>query len=259
MPAYKNERRVYMWHVVPKPVPKEAPNVTLDEIFAILKAHYDARDAEIYLSDTARILDDDAPAPAKDPKNRVYIADLAEDDDTITFLVNRGDTNVANPAFINIKNAQVRVVTPEDTETQGWSAHLVIAKKKKRGGDAWRACFERVPHANSYYVEELLRRILERHAAKDSKYVFKKVVRRGGKTAREDHAYKPSFSVKKVESEQIKEDIKKGELSRITLIKTNAETAGLDASDIIKSSTYRLTITPKKIDPTTVLTWVEEK
>lgn len=119
MVALKNERRVYMWHVVPRAVPKEGPNVTINEILAILKAHYAAADAEIYLNDAGRVLDEDASAADKDPKNRVYIADLSEDTDTITFLINRGDTNVANPAF----SPRARSRTPARCRGGGHPGH----------------------------------------------------------------------------------------------------------------------------------------
>ena len=66
MVAYKNERRVFMWHVTPKPIPKETPfDVDLPEVLAILKASYTASEAEIYFSDEGRVLKADAPVSKK--------------------------------------------------------------------------------------------------------------------------------------------------------------------------------------------------
>ena len=57
MVALKTERRVYMWRVVPKAFPTEAPAlVDLPEVIGILKEAFGAGAAEIYLSDAGRIL-----------------------------------------------------------------------------------------------------------------------------------------------------------------------------------------------------------
>jgi len=252
MVALKTERRVYMWRAMPRPVPAEAPvTVDLPEIIGILKGAHAAETAEIYLTDEGRILADDAPAKDKDRKNRVYISDLEEDANVVTLLINRGDPFVAEPAFIDATTEEVRTVAPEPNESQGWSAHLVIAKKAQKDG-THRACFERMPHSTSSYAEALLRIILERFAKNKLKYQFKKHVRKGRKVTEETFAYRPLLSVKKVPSEVIKDDLKKGELSSITLIDTKAEYGGPDAPDIVKSVSKQLVFKAKKADQKTV-------
>src|SRR5690349_18625764 len=102
MVALKSERRVYMWRVVARATPQEADKVvTVAEIIGILKDAYTAGEAQIYLSDEGRVLPLDAPESDQDPKNRVYIADVAEDSNVITMLINRGDPYVADTAFID--------------------------------------------------------------------------------------------------------------------------------------------------------------
>lgn len=117
MVALKTERRVYMWQVSPRPMPKEAPvNVTLAEIVATIKAAHTAQTAEIYLNADGRILAPDAPAADKDPKNRVYISDIEENDTYVVMLINRGDPTVADTAFINAVTDEVRTVAPDKNE-----------------------------------------------------------------------------------------------------------------------------------------------
>lgn len=245
MVALKTERRVYMWHLGPRPFPREAPvTVTLKEIVAILKAAFDAQEAELYLSEDGRVLPADAPATSKDPKNRVYIADFGEDNNFVTMLINRGDPTVADTAFIDAVTRDVRTIPPGKNESQGWSAHLVISKIANNG--IHRACFERMPHATSWFVEMLFRRILETAAAIDPKYFFVKSTRKEGKIVHENHSYRPHLSIKKVPSEQLKEDIKQGELSSIVLIDSKATFTGPDSPDVIKSVERKLVIKPNK-------------
>lgn len=245
MVALKTERRVYMWHSGPRPLPREAPvTVTLKEIVTILKTAFDAQQAELYLSEDGRVLPAEAPATSKDPKNRVYIADFDEDNNFVTMLINRGDPTVADTAFIDAITHDVRTIPPGKNESQGWSAHLVISKIANN--DIHRACFERMPHATSWFVEMLFRRILETHATNNAEYVFVKSMRKGGKIVHENHNYRPYLSIKKVPSEQLKEDIKQGELSSIVLIDSKAKFTGPDSPDVIKSVERKLVIKPNK-------------
>jgi hypothetical protein len=56
MVALNSERRVFMWHVRPHAIPQASgKTVTLDEIVSLLKASYDAGEAEMYISDEGRM------------------------------------------------------------------------------------------------------------------------------------------------------------------------------------------------------------
>lgn len=259
MVALKTERRVYMWQVFPRPLPREAPiNVTLAEVVATLKAAYDSQTAELFLNADGRVLPPDAPAADKDPKNRVYISDFEEDDGYVTMLINRGDPTVADTAFINAVTDEVRTVAPEKNESQGWSAHLVISKYTN-GRNAHRACFERMPHATSWFVETLIKRILEMKAANNPAYVFQKAKRKRGRIEYETFTYRDHLSIKKIPSENLKDDIKQGELSAIVLIDTKAKFTGPDSPDVIKSVERKLVIKPNKaIAQTKVLAYFKQ-
>ncbi|WP_159010403.1 hypothetical protein [Bradyrhizobium sp. S69] len=246
MVALKTERRVYMWQVAPRPMPKEAPvNVSLAGVVGTLKAAYDSQTAELFLNADGRVLPVDAPLTEKDPKNRVYISDFEEDDGYVTILINRGDPTVSDTAFINAVTDGVRTIVPETDESQGWSAHLVISKYMS-GQNVHRACFERMPHATSWFVEALIKRILEMKAVNNPAYIFQKPKRKGGKIVYETFTYRDHLSIKKVPSERLKEDIKQGELSAIVLIDTKAKFTGPDSPDVIKSVERRLVIKPDK-------------
>jgi hypothetical protein len=258
MVAYKNERRVFMWHVMPKPIPKETPfDVGLPELLAILRSSYDAHEAEIYFSDEGRKLKADASPSEKDPKNRIYIADLKETDETISFLINRGDPSVADPAYIDARNATVRTISPGPDESPGSSAHLVI---QKAAGDAHthRACFERMPHVSSSHAELLIGDILARYATGNSKYVYPKRVKRGREFVIEHRTYRPALSVRKVPSDTLRQDIERGELSGITLIDTKSEYQGPDTPSVVRSAKKKLSIRLKPVDKGRVFTYLGE-
>lgn len=243
MVALKTERRVYMWRVMPHAVPKDSGKaVTLDEIIDILRRAYDAEAAEMYLADDGKVLPEDAPEADKDRKNRVYFADLEVTDDTVTILINRGDPLAADPAFINSRTDAVNPVRPGEDESQGWSAHLVLSRIERRG--EYRACFERMPHSTSSYTERLIQTIVSRAAARDPKYTYEKITHSRGKTHSEVKPYRPELWVKRVPSEKIIEDLDKGEVSNITLIKSNASLGGLDSPNLVKSISSRLIIKP---------------
>jgi hypothetical protein len=258
MVALKTERRVYLWHVDPRPLPREAPVIVkLAGVVAILKDAFAGNTAELFLNSDGRVLPLDAPETDKDPKNRVYISDFTEDDGFVTMLINRGDPTLADTAFIDAVTHEVRTVPPGKNESQGWSAHLVISKYVNK--NVHRACFERMPHATSWFVEMLFRRILETRANNNPAYIFQKPRRKQGKIVYESFTYRDHLSIKKVPSEQLKDDIKQGELASITLIESKAKFTGPDSPDIIKSVERKLVIKPiKAVAQTKVLAYLQE-
>jgi hypothetical protein len=256
--ALKTERRVYMWHVAPRPMPQEAPaSVTLSEILGIIKDAYQQKEAQIHLSGEGRVLKDDAPDSQRSPQNRIYIADLEEGQNVFTVLINRGDPSVADAAYIDAASGTVRTISPEENESPGSSAHLVIQKAADSSG-TFRACFERMPHVSSSHAEILLNTVLSRYALADPAYVYSKRVRKGRQFVTEQRPYRPVLTVRKVPSEQIKADIERGELASITLIDSNSEFTGPDAPDVIKSVQKRLILRPKAADTGRLVSFINQ-
>lgn len=103
-----------------------------------------------------------------------------------------------------------------------------------------------MPHATSWFVEQLFKRILESLAENNPRYLFQKSKRKGGKIEYETFTYRDHLSIKKVPSEHLKDDIKQGELSAIVLIDTKAKFTGPDSPDVIKSVERKLVIKPNK-------------
>lgn len=247
MVAYKTERRVYLWKLVPRPIPREGNPVTYKEVIDIIKAAFNAGTAELYLDGQARVLPDNAPAKDRDPKNRVYVSDLKDSGGFVTLLINRGDPNLADPAYIDSVKKTVRTEPPKPHESQGWSAHLVISNAPNKNGEH-HACFERMPHANSWMAETLIGLILERYAEGNVRYIFKVKVKKNKKLVEETRTYRPALAVQKVPSEQLKEDIKKGVLSSITLINSKYQYNGPDAPKGLKSAKGKLVLRPQHAD-----------
>jgi hypothetical protein len=245
MVALKTERRVYMWRLVPHAIPKESGKaVTLAEIVGILKASYDSGTAEMYIGDNGRTLPDDAPPEARDSKNRIYIADCEITDDAITLLINRGDPSAADPAFINARTKAITPVPPGPDESQGWSAHLVISTTEMQSG--YRACFERMPRSTSSYTDNLIRSIVIAATQRNPQYMYEKITRARGKAAvREIKPYRPEIGINKVPSNTLMEDLQRGEISSVTLVKSKATLGGIDAPPMVKSISSRLSIKPE--------------
>jgi hypothetical protein len=246
MVALKTERRVYQWHVVPRPFPKGVnATVTLTEVLGILKGYYAEQTTVLYMDEAGRILAADTPPADLDPRNRVYIADIAETNSTFSLLLNRGDPFVANTAYINTSN-KVRTDEPKEDEAQGWSAHLVIAKAET--GGIHRACFERMQHMSSTHAETLIRVLMERFAENNAKYTVEKEFKRGNKVWTEQRTYRPGLEIRKIRSESLRNDIRNGRISAITLITENGDYDGPD-KPVVESVEYKLKIKPRKAAP----------
>ncbi len=253
--ALKMERRVYMWHVLPCVIPKAANKfVSLEDIIEIMSQSYQNNTSNIYYSEEG-IIQKEEEIFQEDPKNRVYISHIKNEEKYFTMLINRGDPNVADTAFIDLTSNSVRSISPEDGETQGWSAHLVIAKNSSSGYH--RACVERMPRATGSSILALLDRIMDRHSKMDMKYRYEKKKKIKGKIVTEIKRCKPSLNIARVPSENIMNDLKNGTLSGITLIKNKAEFSGLDLNNIIKSSSERLVLRTKDVNPTTLKSFIK--
>ncbi len=179
-----------------------------------------------------------------DPTNRVYIADMGHDAKagTHTILFNRGDPVAADPAFIVHKSSEVRYSPPEDGESQGWSAHLVIRSGGQESDGGYRACFESMQGLSSSLVDRFIRRILTRYADGRPKYVYTAKVKRKGKVVDETRTYRPNLKIRRIPSASVKEDISAGVLSSIILTERQSEYSGPDALNIVRSTDHQLVL-----------------
>lgn len=257
MAALKAERHIYMWHVAPRSSPPGAKAVPLQEILGILKASWTAGTAELYLTEDGRPIGDGG---VKDPKNRIYIADISENPSAsaVTILINRGDPSLADPAFIKGPTKKVRSVPPDEDESQGASAHLVISTAIQRPQNNHRACFERMPSVSSSLVSLLFQNILDARTRDDPHYVFSRRVKRGGKIVEESRPYRLMLKIQRVPADSLKEDIKKGELSLIRLISKKYEYAGPDKNHVVREVKQKVEIKPRPEDKSRLLNFIEE-
>lgn len=260
MVALKTERQVFMWHLTPHSNPKDAPvGVALSDIVQILETSWQKNEARIYISADSKIVDPIA-AVKSGIKNCIYIADMKRDakKGTVTLLINRGDPDATDPAYLGVVSRTVRTVGPEeDDEILGWSAHLVVSLNEI-GQGRYRACFERMPNVPSTLAEKLFQDVLDRHTSTTPGYTYKKSVKQGNRTRIEDKPYKMRLGVQRVPSEKILHDLDEGELSEIHLIKEDAQYQGPAAPDVIKSTTNVLKIRPKDVDKGRIREYVRD-
>lgn len=234
MVALKTERRVFLWKITPRPIPKDSKRpVDLNEILAILEAEFKAGRARVYLGEASRILED--TDTKRDEKSQIYLACLKrkKGSGTVTLLINRGDPEAVAQSFIDSKTKRVRIPQPNDTESPGWSAHLVISLKSTKEG-YHRACFEKMSRVSSSLVLAALDKIIARAAGKDSKYAYVIKKKDGKNTKDETRRYRPTLDTTRVPSEKLAHDLEQGELSSIILTKKIAVYNGVGAEKLIK-------------------------
>lgn len=246
MVALKTERRVYLWYMTPHCMPSEAgKSVKFGQIFAILKKAFESGKAFTYLDSDGNIVPESSTS---DVKKCIFIADLTTSPDgtVCTFLINRGDPDVAHPSFINPIARSVEHVSPRSDQVQGWSAHMtirVIADAKGRH----RACFERMTGVSSTLVQRYLDALIDAATEGDTAYLYDKALKRGKKVVIEQRPYKLRLGINKTPSESLVRDLQNGFLSSITLVRTDASYSGPGRPDVLRSVSEKLTLRTKKV------------
>ena len=244
MAALNSERRVYLWNVLPKPNPSAAPVVvTLEEFIGILEAEFTGGRARVFLSEGARVLEDDDKD--RDEKNQLYITDIrrSPEHEAITLLINRGDPNATATAYINSETKAVRVVPPGPKESPAWSAHLVISTAQK--GGRHRACFEKMPRVSTDLVLAALDEIVTRAILNNPHYTYDVMTTVKGKTKVVRKRYRPELSIGKVASERLIEDLENGELSGVTLTRRTESYNGVGVAGLVKRQEEKIVIHTK--------------
>lgn len=255
MVASTTERRVFLWHMVASPKPNEAIGkvaVTMDDTIGLLEAEWTAKRARVFLAkDSSRIVAEDDPKA--DPKNQIYIADMRRDAKakTVTLLFNRGDPNTVSPGFIDIAAGSVRTAHPRAPETPGWSAHMVISLEPKDG--RYRACFEQMPKVSSSLVETAIERILGAAIETNPEFTYEVSVMKKGKPKIERRRYRPVLNAARVPSENLIDDLDRGQLSAVTLSKRKRYYSGVGEADVIRFQEEKIVIHTKPADKSKVV------
>lgn len=259
MAALKMERRVFLWNVAPYAVPKKSEKlVTIEEVVQILESEYNSGNAELCISDRSLIPPKEAER-GFDKTNLIYIAEIKKDEDKgiVTLLINRGDPQAADPAFI-AASKKVRVESPEPGESQGWSAHLVINYLTEADPGSYRACCESMPHLPTSLVEKFLKTILQRYAEKSQEFIYVKKKKERGQFVDREYPYSPALEIRRKPSNTVKNDLKKGELSQITLTKRSQEYAGPDVHEVVRATTHKMVLKTHRKNANAIEKFVSE-
>lgn len=260
MVASPSERRIFLWHLAAEPKPNEAigkASVTLEDIVGILEGEFTADRARVFLAtDSSRIVEEDDDKA--DPKNQLYIADIRRNAETktVTILLNRGDPNTVSPGFIHLKAGSVRTEHPREPETPGWSAHLVLSLDTVAGRH--RACFEQMPKVSSSLVEAALERMLERAVETNPTFTYEVMVKRGGKSQIERRKFRPAINTARVPSENLIDDLERGNLRGVTLTKRKKYYSGPGESSLIRFQEEKIVIHTKPADKDKVVEALED-
>jgi hypothetical protein len=255
MVALKNERRIFLWRMTPHASPKEAPvDVKFEQIFGILKAAFDNKEAFAHVDAQGKVVPSDQAA-----ENCIFIADIKKsvDGKTCTILINRGDPDVAHPSFINPKAQTVKHVPPGRGEVQGWSAHMVI-QSIANGTKGHRAAFERMQNVSSTLVQRYIDALVDKATEGKAEFTYEKPIKKGKNTVIEPRPYKLRLSINRVPSDDLVADVKKGRLSAIKLIRTKPEYSGPGDPSIVSSISEVLRIGTKNVEDNKALEYINK-
>lgn len=263
MAVSRTERRAFLWRLVPRVKPAVAASLgktaTLEEILCILEAALSAGTARVAVSADGGLWDPTGSEPF-DAKNQIYIQDIRRHptEPIVTLLISRGDPNTAPPAFLDMTSASapIRVENPKPPEAQGWSAHLCISTTMISGSH--RGCYERMPGVSASLMQAALDHIVFAALAKNPTYEFETSKRVKSKLFIDRKPYRPFLDVGPVPSERLIDDLKQGELSRITLTRSVTSYAGPAAKKNVVRQERKLILHTAKSNAPDIESLVQE-
>lgn len=244
MVALKFERRAFLLSVHSSSYPIQVEPIGLEETLDIIAEIHSKGEAIVLLNDKGAIqpLEDDSDEEGAeleegdDPTNAIYIADMKIDKNKkeCTILINRGDPQLTNPAFTSPTTNSVRIELPEEDESVGYSAHLVIGfGERHQNIGHFRATLEKMPNISRTVVFQFLNRILLKHADRNPDFVYKS-------RKDEDKPFRPLIKSAAKISTTLRKDLEVGYATSVELIDRQAEYAGIDANPKIRDITKRL-------------------
>jgi hypothetical protein len=247
----RNERRVYLWRIRPSVKPlaaytSGAKTATLEEVICVLEAELSAGRARAHIAMGGGLLKPDDPE-LPDDKNQLFVAEIKRDEErhTVTLLISRTDPNAASPAFFDMRDdGRIRVENPKPPEALGWSTHLCIRTKLESG--IHRACFEKQQKLSASLVMDMLDQVIKAALHKNPTYVFDSSKMQGMKKVIAPKPYRPTLDFERMPSESLMEDLKKGELSSITMAQKTSAYKGIGIPPEISSTDRKLVLHTKK-------------
>lgn len=243
MVALNVERRVVLLRVKPRVTPADCEKTTsLDEFITILEHQVAANAARCYLTPAGVLIADDDTETPRDDKNQIYIAQIRRDSsrNILTLLVNRGNPNAVAPALLKPTSNNVTYIEPNEGQTPGSSAHLVISTTWAGGYHS--GAYEKMPGVPTSLTQAALNRIVERWTEAKAEYRYQYVTGKGSKQRTVTAPYRPILIFDRMPSEKLLDDLEKGELTGVTLTKRVTEYAGPGQQDIIKYQEQKLVI-----------------
>ncbi|MEM7329455.1 MAG: hypothetical protein AAF437_11990 [Pseudomonadota bacterium] len=246
MVALKHERRVLLLTTQSGSYPPTAPISSLRDVMGILARVYEQGNSRIRLSEGGtlppygrhRALPEGDDAHAE--TNALYIADIHIDDEqhVAKILVNRGDPDEADQAFINSLEADVQSADRPDGYAPGHSAHMVIGFD-----DA-----HQTPHGHRMVLEKAVgisRTLLFQF--------FNHLIREACETdglnyevKGEDRPYRNMLKHNPYVGKSLAEDLENGYVTSLELIDTRSNFGGLDAVDNVKKISRRVRMTVER-------------
>lgn len=177
--------------------------------------------------------------------NAIYVSDLAEDANTFSMLLVRGDPARAFPSFVNPKKRTVTPITTDDPdEVPGASSHLVISKRATGVGHhkgRHRTAMERTRGITRSLARDFLTSLMGRYAEeRPDEFVAEKVRRK--KTEKPEHLqYRPTVAFHPQENGSLKRDLEEGRIGGFRLRRGTTEFQGEAHEAKVQSLDVQLT------------------
>lgn len=254
MALSKYERDIILMKAKAVVVPQDAPVATLEDAFDIIYELFIKNKATAYLDSKQNVISAVIVSGNPVPVDSIHIADMNYDKSTgvCSILVNRGDENLTDPAFIDTVTRKSRVAAKGTNEVVGYSAHIVIDFKNPDAIGCHKLIFERVPNLGRSLVFEFFNHLLKAHAENNTKFQFT------NPKTKQVKDYRIKFDTEFAKSPQLEKDLKEGRMTGVELIKRNSSDEGLDNLPNIKKVTKKLIIAVDHGSVANPLNWLNK-
>jgi hypothetical protein len=220
------ERQILLLNLSVEAVPSEAPDTDMSFVFNAIQEAFDNQKAFMAIGERASEDGDGETSEAADENNNIISIRALErgNDGTFTILLQHGDTQAPDPAFMDIRDFSIRKAGKKPTDGLAHAAHLIISQRRSRNRQS-RALLERVPNLGRGIVLTFLNRLLREYAAEQELTFLAADTKR-------QRRYHPKLVTYQQLSHQLRADIQRGRLFQIEFVRHQVH-AGFEEPDEI--------------------------
>jgi hypothetical protein len=212
----KKERWIYFYETILKPYPDNAPTIRINDVINDLYERWQANQCvKIINKGTAAI--------------RISDMRIDRSNNLVSFLFQYADKDISDPSFLNLLTGALRTEPKSDEEGVAVSSHMIISLQEKDGLlSKYETVLEDVPGLGRSKIEPFLQSEFK-IVSKDNLYFLDDGIRK---------QCRPMVEINGVPSQSLKEDLERGVLDGIELVKHHNGESEFDEPEFIKDETY---------------------